>query len=104
MRKQSYLLNYVADTPAQPNRVPIDGRFALDEDAPVRRIQQPVDQLHRGGFSRTAAAEQYQGLPRVYPQVELFQQDAAVRQRETDVAKLDGRRLIGGQNLFSPMG
>ncbi len=71
---------------------------------PVRGIDQTVDQLHRRGFARTAAAEQHQGLSRVYLQIELFQQDAAVRQGKTDVAKLDSCRVAGAQNFFSPMG
>ena len=90
MREQADFLNDITDAPAQPDRIPIDGRLAFDDHLARGGIDQAVDQLHRRGLARAAASEQHQRLAEGDLQVQVGQKGLAGRQCETDVAKFNG--------------
>src|SRR3972149_3072667 len=104
MWKQANLLDYIANAAAQPERVPLYRRLALDAPLAGSRVKQTIDQLHRRGLARATAAEQHQGLPRIHCQVQVGEQCAPVRQGEADAAKLAGGLAVIHDCFFSVAG
>jgi hypothetical protein len=60
MRKQSDLLNDVADATLQPHGVPAASGPAIDQHIAGAGEEQAIHHFERGGFAGTAAAEQDQ--------------------------------------------
>src|SRR3990172_10483695 len=104
MWEQADLLDYIANAAAQPDRVPLYRRFALDAHLAGSRVKQTIDQLHRRGLARATAAEQHQGLARIHCQAQGGEQCASVRQGEADAAKLDGGLAVIHDCFFSAAG
>ncbi len=70
MGKQTDFLNDITDPAPETDRIPIRGRLPLDANLSLRRLQEPIDQLHRRGLPRAAPSEQHQSLARMDLQVE----------------------------------
>src|SRR5207302_4387132 len=95
MREQPSILDDVTDPTPQPGDVHVRIRSPIHKDFTSRRRDQPIDELQGSRLSRTAAAQQYQGLS-----LEDLEAETAEHLRlahaKRDISELDdrcGRRL-----------
>ena len=93
VRKQPDVLQDVADTPPQTNRLPLARVAALDQDDARIGHQQSVDELEERGLAGAAAADERDDLARFDGEVEVIEHAQASLAHERDVAELDGRHL-----------
>src|SRR5439155_12470102 len=91
VRKESNLLQYVADAAPQADRFPRARVAALDDDGARVGLEQPVDQLQQRALPRAAAADEREHVARSDREREIVEHAGPSGARERDLAKLDGR-------------
>src|SRR5256885_17237634 len=88
MRKESRFLNHPPHRSTQRDDVPLHGTATADDDIARGGREEPVDELERGSFACTAAAEENQSLSFHYRKGDVAQQNLA-SQRVTDALKVN---------------
>jgi hypothetical protein len=92
MRKQTAILNDIADAAPKLNRIPVRSAGSVDTYFARSWQQQTINQLQSGRLSRATAAEQNQSLARFHGEHQILKQRSPV-QTERDMIEFDGRRV-----------
>ena len=58
MRKESNVLEHIADAAAKPDAIPLAGVAAFDADTARGRQEQPIDQFENGALAGAAPPDQ----------------------------------------------
>ena len=93
MRKQSNLLDHVADPPPQLDRVLRRDVPPVDQDLPARRLDQPVDHLQARGLAAAGGPHQHTDLACRHAEAEVVDSARTLLPRVVvlaDVLELDG--------------
>src|SRR5215469_10918763 len=90
VREKSNLLDRIPGVAPQFDGVPVAGAAPVDHNFATRRLQEPVDKLKGGSFSRAAASEQDQDLSARDFERQILKDRAPVRQLVRDSTKCDG--------------
>jgi len=93
MWEKPSFLNDIADTAAEPNGIPLDGRAVANNDLTVSGDEQTIDELEQCGFAATAATEEHQSLAGIYRETDFVNNrvmDSTVN-AVCHVLKLNGR-------------
>jgi hypothetical protein len=91
VREQSDLLDHVPDVPAQLDRVGVGDVGAVEEDAPGRRLDQPVDHLQRRGLAAARRSDQHADLAVVDVEAQLAHRELTVGIPLADRVEADHR-------------
>jgi hypothetical protein len=84
VRKQPNLLEHIADSSSQRDRIPLPGVASFDKDAAGVRQQKAVDQLEHRRLAGAAAADEGDRFTRTNREVQIIEHDARTV-AETDV-------------------
>ena len=93
VRKQTDLLNDVADRSSEANRIPFARVSALHAHLAGARQQQSIDQLEDGCFSSTAGADEGQCLTGANGQRDIVENRRTSCEPVGNVAELDAFHL-----------
>jgi len=75
VREQAEALKHVADRTPQRDRVALAHVDTSDPDPSALHLQQAIDQLQQGGFSRARRPDHHRQLPGVHLEADLRQND-----------------------------
>src|SRR5574337_130380 len=94
--KQADLLQYIADSAAQGDRVPVECRPALDPDLTGARDKEAVDQPQDGRFADAATADQDEYRTALPGEGDVIKNYRAARGSVMHMLKLNRRQVVHG--------
>src|ERR1039457_1846671 len=96
MRKQANVLDGIADSSSQLNRVPLLDRSSVHLNFPLRRCKQAINHLQTSSLPRPAAAKQRQGLAPAHGNAHAGEQHLASSDAKLHIPELDrdGGRVV----------
>ena len=88
--EEAYVLNYISNSAAQFDYVPLMNGTAFHQKVATARSEKVVDQFERRGLAASAAPEKHQSLAASHFEIQLMQEFAAVPETIRNVAELNG--------------